>query len=296
MSRTWTHRLQPGGVKILRIFRNLAQAVADGLTKKLFLAAYEASDDAYWRRHAAECEWRSLGGIVEYTPDLLAVPCGQAAPIYLIAFRTTSNTDLERVVVKLKAKKSGIVYQQEIILKKLCGIPVRKALTAIPLKPRLSKGGDWDKLGDIYIRLAEASDCDGVDLAKGKKNAQIFPSTSTNAMSHNEVERWGQYWNIDAINVEKENIKTRCYRELVQSARKLGRPLTIRRMAYRLLTSRLGVAITFWSRNLWSAVGIRDSIAQAETSDRPVRDENRPIGTTGSRKPIHRDASAEAGS
>jgi hypothetical protein len=265
------HHLHLAGLKILHILHRGAQAPADWLTKKLFLAAYEASDDAHWRHHDNLCEWRSLNGIIEYTPDLLAVPSERATPIYLIAIRASSNTYLERVVIKVKAKKSGVIHQQEITQSQLYGTPVCKALTAIPLKPKSSKDGDYQKLGDLYIKLAEAVDCDGVDLVKRKKIADIFPSTSTDAIVNRQVERWGQYWNIDEINVEKENIKTRYYRELVQSARKLGRPLTIRRMAYRLLTSPLGLTLTFWSENLWSAEGIRASVAQAEANDRPVR-------------------------
>ena len=121
---TWKHRLGRGAVKIGRMLRRVAQAAADRWTKKLFLAAYEAADDTYWQRHAPECEWRSLGGIIEYSPDLLAVPRDQAPPIYLIAIRANSNTDLERVTIKVKVKKFGVIHQQEITQKQLCGIPV----------------------------------------------------------------------------------------------------------------------------------------------------------------------------
>ena len=269
-SETWPHRLQLAGLKTLRVIRAATRAVADPLTKKLFLAAHEASDDAYWRQHAGRCEWRSLGGIIEYNPDLLAVPGSGSDPAYVIAIRAGSNTDLKRVTIKVKAKKSGIIHEQAITHGHLCDIPVRKALTAIPLKARSSKGIDWHRLGDIYIKLVEAVAGDGVDLVGGKKIADIFPSTSTDSAPHRHVERWGQYWSIDAIDMEKENIKTRYYRELVQSARQLGRPLTIRRAAYRLLTSDLGLALTFWSQNLFKARGIRASITQAEAKDRPL--------------------------
>jgi hypothetical protein len=244
------------------------------LTKKLFLAAYEASDDAYWQRHATECEWRSLDGIIEYTPELLAVPSKGEFPIYLIAVRATSDSSLDRLVIKIKAKKSGIIYRQEITQAQLCAIPVRKALAEIPLKPKLSEGTGWQKLGDIYIKLAEAVDGNGVDLLKGKKIAEIFPSTGVESASQRYVERWGQYWNLDEIDIEKDYIKTRCYQELVQSAKQLGRPLTLRRTAYRLMTSRLGLALTFWSQNLWNAEGLRASLSMTKANNRPLQGEN----------------------
>ena len=40
------------------------RTLSDWVTKRLFLSAYEAADDAYWRRHASECEWRSLGVVL----------------------------------------------------------------------------------------------------------------------------------------------------------------------------------------------------------------------------------------
>ncbi len=269
-SATWMHRLQLGGSKILCILRNVAQVAADALTKTLFLSVYEASNKAYWRRHATGCEWQSLGGIIEYTPGLVAVPGEREVPIYLIAIRAASNTDLERVAISVKARKSGVIHQQEITLDKLCSTPVRKALSAIPLKPKSSLDAGRHKLGEIYIKLVEAVNCDGVDLVKGKKIAYIFRSTGSNSVLHNQVERWGEYWNIDQINVEKENIKTRCYRKLVQSARKLGRPLAMRRTVYRLVTNHFGLNLIFWSRNLWNAKSIRTSIAQAQVVDWPI--------------------------
>jgi len=295
VSETWTHRLQLGGIKTFRALCHLVQAPVDQLTKKLFLAAYEASDDAYWRHHENQCEWRSLNGLIEYTPDLLTVPGERAAPTYLIAIRGSANNYLERVAIKIKAKKSGVIHQQEITLSQLCETPVCTALTAIPLKPRSSKDGGWQKLGDLYIQLAEAVDCDGIDLVQRNKIADIFPSTGMDVVSHGHVERWGRYWNIDEINVEKENIKTLCYRDLVQSARKLGRPLTIRRTAYRLLTSHLGLAATFWCQNLWKAEGIRASVAQVKANQQPIRSEkNRAVSDSPST--AHPEASIEVGS
>ncbi len=276
---TWAQYLVTGGLKTLHFHRRAAQAIADSITRRLFLAAYEASDDAYWRSRAPRYEWRSLGGIIEFAPDFLAVADERKAPVYLIAIRAAQNADLKRVSFKVKAKKGGVIHEQEITQRSLSGIPVRKALTSIPLKPKSSGGADWHKLGDIYIKLLEAVDSEGVDLVKGSKVADIFPSTGTEALPCSQVERWGQYWNIDAINVVREEIKAHWYRELVLSARKLGRPLTLRRTAYRLLTGRLALAFTFWSQNLWNAKGIRTSIAETEVSQRPIPSKKRGAAT-----------------
>jgi len=208
--------------------------------------------------------------MIEYCPDVLAV-CGESGTTeYLIAIRATAKLHLDRVAIKVKARKSGIIHEQEITQDHLCAIPVRKALTAIPLKPESSKGADRRKLEILYIKLAEAVDHNGIDLVEGRKIAQIFPSTVTDSAPLGHVESWGQYWNTDAIIREKENIKARYYRQLVQSAKNLGRPLTLRRLLYRLFSSDLGLTLTFWAENLWDAQGIRNSIAQAQVDDRPM--------------------------
>ena len=270
VSATCRHRLHLGGSKILCILRNVAQAAADALTKKLFLSVYETCNDAFWRRYSNRCEWQSLGGIVEYTPDLLAVPGERGAPIYLMAIRPASNTDLERVAIRVKARKDGVIHQQEVTLNMLSSHTVCTALSAIPLKPKSSMNAGRHKLGENYINLLEAVNCDGIDLAKGRKIAHIFRSTGSDLVLYNQVERWGQYWNLDEIAVEKQNIRTRCYREMVQTAKNLGRPMTIRRTAYRLLTNHIGLHLIFWSQNLWNAKGIRTSMAQAGAVDRII--------------------------
>lgn len=266
----WIHHLQLHGLKIVELLRCVTQEVADSLTKKLFLAAYEASDNVYWQHHANQCEWRSLDGIIEYCPDLLAVCCKSETPHFLIAIRAMAKVPLNRVVIKVKAKKSGIIHEQKITHDHLCTIPIRKALTAIPLKQTSSKGADRNNLGILYIKLAQALDHNGTDLVKGRKVAQIFPPSRTESTPRRQVESWGQYWNTDAIILEKERIKARYYRELVQSAKSLGRPLRMRRLFYRLLSSDLGLTLTFWAENLWDAKGIRNSIAQAQGYDRPI--------------------------
>jgi hypothetical protein len=289
------HSLQGIGLKVLRYFGSAAKAAADSLTKKLFLATYEASDDAFWRHHAGEYEWRKLGGIIEYTPDLLAMPGEQDEPVYALTIRATSGMNLQRVAIKVKKKQSGIIHEQKISQERLCSVPVRKALDAIPLKSKRSRNTAPNRLGDLYIKLEIAVNDQGVDLVKGRKIAEIFGSKKTDSAHHDQVARWGQYWNVDLINSEKESIKTRCYRELVQSARNLGRPLTMRRMAYRVLTSQIGLILTFWSQNLFKADGIRASIAQADSTDRQ-NDGQRGRAASVIRNAAHPDRSIGGGS
>ena len=44
-----------------------------GLTRQLFLEAYEVSDDTFWQQQGEPDRWRSLGGLVEFADDFLAV-------------------------------------------------------------------------------------------------------------------------------------------------------------------------------------------------------------------------------
>ena len=248
----------------------VAQKAANYVSKKFFLSAYEASDNAYWQRHGIPSEWQSLGEIVEYVPRFLATAEGDDTPVYLFMLRAAPNLDLKRVKLKIKVRKSGEIHQQTITVDSLCRIPVRMALDDIPLKPKPSSSRGC-KLGNVYIKLVEAVNGDGVDLVAGSKIADIFTPDRMEAPNHRFAKRWGQYWNIDEINLEKNNFKTYCYRRLVQSAGQLWRPLRGRRLVYSIMTGRLGLSLVFWSQNVFDARGIRDAMSDAVTFQKSMK-------------------------
>ncbi len=240
------------------------QKLAEVVTRGLFLRAYEISDDAYWRRFEAPQRWQSLGDIVEYSEGFLAVTCDNAEPVYLIGLRAVSHALLRRVSVKLKVKKGGELYQETITIDRLDDIPVRKALTQIPLKPKHLSRTKGAKLGDVYIKLVEAIDIDGEDLVAGRRLATIFsPTCSVSALDHYE-QRWGQFWNTDQITLARQLIKNRWYRRLVQSAGQLWRPLRVRRLAYWMMTNQAALSLQFWMGNLFGARGLMRQVAKSQ--------------------------------
>ena len=248
----------------------VAQKAADYVTKKFLLSAYETSDDAYWQRHGTRSGWQSLGGIIEYLPHFLAITDEGDRPVYLFMLRAAPNLDLKRVKIKIKVRKAGEIHEQTICVDRLGRVPVRKALDEIPLRPKpSSKQGR--KLGNVYIKLVEALDGDGVDLVAGAKIASIFSPGRIESANHRFAKRWGQYWNVDEINIEKNDFKTHCYRRLVQSAGQLWRPLRGRRVAYSIMTSDLGLSVAFWSQNLFDAKGLRASMSDVVSQHKSMK-------------------------
>ena len=65
--------------------------LSDWFTKQLFLSAYEAADDTYWQDHGSQCEWRSLGGLLEYDPNFLTVTAAGGETHYLMTLKAASN-------------------------------------------------------------------------------------------------------------------------------------------------------------------------------------------------------------
>ena len=250
-------RLHPSGASMVG---GLMEATTNPLARKLFLPAYKASDERYWQRRLSECQWRSLGNIIEYSPDFFSATGKGKYPVLLIAIRSKTDTHLKRLTIKVKAKKSGVLYSQSIRQSHLDRVPVRKAVTVLPLQSQEQNATGRHKLGDFYIKLEEAVDGSGVDLINGKKIAEIFSASVEDAGVENDVRFLDQYWNVDAIDHEKENIRTHHYRRLVHSARQNGRSLALRRMAYRLVSSRLGLSLAFWHQNLGSAGRMRESM------------------------------------
>ncbi len=234
----------------------------DYLGKRLFMAAYEVSDARYWQRDGAPDDWRSLNGVIEYLPHFTAVTDG-AAPVYLLTFRAASGRELSRVSLVIKVRKSGEIHRQAISVDRLGAVPVRMALDGIPLRPK-GTTAQGQILGKVYIKLAEAVDSDGVDLAKEARITDIFTPVRMEFPNQRFTERWGRYWNTDGIDLEMNNYRTRCYRRLVQSAGQLWRPLRGRRAAYAVMASRPGVYWAFWSRNLFDAKGLREAMAQQD--------------------------------
>jgi hypothetical protein len=243
-----------------------AEAMTDKVTRRLFLRAYEISDDAYWRRFEAPQQWQSLGGIVEYSDAFLAVTRDNADPVYLLSLRAASHAVLRRVSVKLKVKKAGQIHEEIITIDRLDDVPVRKALLEIPLKPKRLNHTKGAKLGDVYIKLREAIDSDGEDLVKGRRIAAIFgPTCQVSGLDHYE-QRWDQFWNTDQITLARQMIKSQWYRRLVQSAGQLWRPLRTRRLLYVMLTNSTALTVQFWAGNLFGAKGLMQQVAESQRS------------------------------
>lgn len=233
---------------------------ASWVTRQFFESAYRLSDDAYWHQNPGSPRWQSLGELLDFSVDFLAITQEGEKPVYLLTVRSGSHALLRRVTLKVKVKKRGRLYQQTIKVDNLDFIPVRKALNGIPLRPKRAQSAKGVRLGDVYIKLVEAIDADGDDLVMGQKFATIFGATCTVAAFSQYERRWGQYWNVDQINLAKQHIKNLWYRRLVQSAGQLWRPLRLRRLLYWLLSDPLSLSISFWSSNLFTAGGMAEQV------------------------------------
>ena len=235
----------------------------DWLTKSLFLSAYEASDAFFWKHHGSHGRWRNLGGLLEYDPKFIAVTPAGAPPACLVSLRAVSCATFKRVVLVIKVKRSGVILQEKLCLENLGSQPVRKALSIVSQRPSRPSGDLTRKFGEVYIKLVEAVDEEGVDLANGEKIGDIFRPTCTDSPYQPYVKRWDQYWNIEEFNAEKQKLKNHWFQKLVKPAGQLGRPLTARRTVFRLLTNELALSLKFWSQNLFHARQIRGSLERS---------------------------------
>jgi len=250
------------------VLSGVVQPVARWMGQRLFLAAYEASNTAHWRYYSAQAGWQDLGGILEFSTEFL-VTREKGELVYLMAFRADPERPLRRVTISVKARKSGVIHQEYIRIEGLDGMPVRKALTAIPLNRQPGSEIYGHRSGHLYIRLVEAVDADGVDLVSGDRVSVRVRPVCVDAGNHLYALRWGQYWNVDAIDLQKNALKSYWFRRTVKSAGRLWRPLRFRRALFRLLTNDVSLSVAFWSKNLFDASGLRESLpteARAETA------------------------------
>mgnify|MGYP001551884007 FL=1 len=235
----------------------------DWLTKRLFLSAYQASDAFFWRHHGSHGRWRDLGGLLEYDPKFIALTPTGAPAVCLISLRAKAGVTFRRAVLIIKVKRSGVILQETLRLEHLGSQPVRKALSIVSQRPNRHSGNPTRKFGEVYIKLVEAIDGEGADLANGKKIGEIFRPTCTDSRYQPYVKRWDQYWNIEEFNAEKQKLKNLWFQRLVKPAGQLGRPLTARRTVFRLLTNELALSLKFWSQNLFHARQLRGSLERS---------------------------------
>jgi hypothetical protein len=235
----------------------------DWLTKRLFLSAYEASDAFFWRHHGSHGRWRDLGGLLEYDPKFISLKPTGAPAVCLVSLRATGGATFKRVVLMIKVKRSGVILQERLCLDGLGSQPVRKALSIVSQRPDRPSGNPTRKLGEVYIKLVEAIDGEGADLANGKKIGEIFRPTCTDSPYQPYVRRWNRFWNIEEFNAEKQKLKNLWFQRLVKPAGQLGRPLTARRTVFRLLTNELALSLQFWSQNLSHARQLRGSLERS---------------------------------
>ncbi|MGD1982541.1 MAG: hypothetical protein PVF93_01395, partial [Chromatiaceae bacterium] len=85
------------------VARGLSQ-VAGWMTRQLFQSAYRHSNHAFWRQQSGSPRWQSLGDLVDFGVELLAVTEHGAKPVYLLTVRSGSHALLRRVKLKVKVK------------------------------------------------------------------------------------------------------------------------------------------------------------------------------------------------
>jgi hypothetical protein len=233
--------------------------IVSGARKRLFLAAYQASDRRYWEHRESRSDWHRVGAAVEYDSQLIAVRADAGSPVCLMNLRTVTGLELRCVKLKVVAKTAGVIYQDTIVIERLGHMPVTKALTGIPLpvdadRIRASRLG-----GEIYIKVVSAVGHDGSDLVAGKKMADRFRPTLRECPNDEYVECCDQYWNIDEIHHEKQNLRHQWFKKILQPAGQLWRPLTVRRIVFWAFTNACALELGFWSKNLFNAKQIRSS-------------------------------------
>ena len=223
------------------------------LSKKFFLAAYDASSAYYWQHEGVHTDWRRLGGMIECDAGLIGVVSDTGPPSYLLALRAVPGTPLKRVEIIVKAKNSLASRKARIVIEDLGQVPVALELPSLPSAAVPLNDNAVEPYEAIYLLLVEAISTKGAHLAFGKKIMGRLTPKYRESLNAEYVMRWGRYWHVGWINEEKHRLKIDLFWKIVMSAGQLWRPLTIRRAIFQLLTNEFALSLAFWSRNLVSA-------------------------------------------
>lgn len=241
------------------------------ITRKLFLSAYQASDEYYWQHNGIGAYWRALGPYLEYDTHLASIFSNENMPLSYISVRARGSNHLKKVTIKFTAKGNLVSYQDTIVFCDVGEVPVIKALPSIPLKSMwVARGGIRTPYENVQIEIVELCDDDGVNLLEGRTTADSFNPTYTEILNSEFVEYWGYYWNMDEINWQKQEVKDSIYMRLLFPVDRPWRPLRVlhpRSILFWILANKFSLALIFWSRNLVYGKQIRNAIAK-ENSER----------------------------
>jgi len=231
--------------------------------QKLFLNAYQASDEYYWQLNKIGASWKNIGNDIEYDTYLATIFSNGLPPLSYIAIRSSSSL-YKKITLKLEAEGPFATYQEIIIIHNLNEKPVIKALPSIPLKSMwVARGGIMIPYGRVHIEVIEQINNKNQDVLEGKKIEDYFNPSYTEILNSEFVKRWGYYWNVDEINWQKQYMKDYFYMMLIFSAGHPWKSLNSfnpRFILFKILTNKLSLSIAFWSKNLIYGKQIRDSI------------------------------------
>lgn len=235
-------------------------------TKKIFLKAYQVSDDYYWEHYRLGKTWRELGPDIEYDTHLATIFSNDKLPLSYIVLRSRNGTKHKKVTLKVEAKDASVDYQETIVVYGLDEKPIIKSLPSIPLKSMwVARGGIKTPYNNIHIEIIEQINEEGVDLIENRKIEDYFIPTYTEILNSEFVKRWDYFWNVDEINWQKQKIKDYLFVKLIFSAGPLWRPISPfspRAIIFKGLSSKPALSIAFWSRNLICAKQIRASVKE----------------------------------
>jgi hypothetical protein len=241
----------------------------DWATKKLFLSAYQASDEYYWQRSGLGVSWRPLGQHLEYDTLLASIFSNEKMPLSYISIRAKKGAVFKKATIKFEAKGHIVSYQDTIAIYDTGKTPIIKALPSIPLKSLwITRGGIRTPYKDVSIELIDLYGADGSNLAEGSRIVDSFTPTYTELLSSKFVKRWGYWWNVDEINWQKQNARDLIYMKFLFAADRPWHPLPSwhpRRVLFILLANRFSLSLIFWSQNLIHGEKIRNAIAKEQS-------------------------------
>jgi len=119
----------------------------------------------------------------------------------------------------------------------------------------------------------------GRECVTGRKIADIFRPGFSDCRGDQFVVRWGRYWNTLEIDRQKQQMRNHWFLTLVKSAGQLWRPLTLRRIAFRILASPPALSAAFWWHNLFHARGIRAALTQTGQVSGTIAQQNIVVAT-----------------
>lgn len=253
-------------IKILSfIFGILIKKPVELIGKFLYLEAYKVSTAYNSYLEINRIFSHSLGEIVDYDINWSEVYLNKKQPNCTLRIKAKNNQYFHKITFCITASLDNLKYQSVVDIYDVSDMPCVVALPSIPLRNIEVKNDRlYEPYSRVKIEIKELFDKEGnaIDFNWDLKNT-VYPIDNLDRFftkKESDVYKWGQWWSLDFLESEKDEIPRLCHAYAFNARFKRSRKVYFWQAVAWLVDIRFILNICFWSRNIIRAKQLKKAL------------------------------------